>query len=312
MEAPALTINLLCGSGLKAVGIGFNSIRVGDSKVVLCGGMESMTQAEHSVFMRNGIRMGDAQLRDTMLFDGLTDAFNNVVMGITAEEVAKRFSVSREAQDEFALKSQQKVASAVAAGRFNEEIVPIPVGKKVVTTDEFPKPETTLESLKAQRTVFKTDGTVTPSNASGINDGAAALIIASAEIVAAKNLKPMVKIIGFAESGIEPLVMGIGPISAIRKLVAKVNWNINDVDLFEINEAFAAISIPILQELGIDANKVNVNGGSIALGHPIGSSGARVLVTLVHEMKKRGVKKGIASLCIGGGMGIAIAVENVL
>jgi len=312
IEVPAITINMLCGSGLKSVALGYNSIKAGSSKIVLAGGMESMTQAEHTIYMRSGIKLGDGTLKDTMLCDGLTDAFHNIHMGKTAEEVAAEYKIPREQQDEYALRSQQKTAKAMQNKLFDAELIGVldPKTKQLITVDEHPRSDTTLQTLAALRPVFvKENGTVTAGNASGINDGAAAVMLVSGEELQAKNLTSLAKIIGYAEAGINPKVMGIAPITAIRNLMKKINWTLDQVDLFEINEAFASQSIAIVKELNLDESKVNVTGGAIALGHPIGASGARVLVTLVYNMKRLGLKRGVVSLCVGGGMGIAMAIE---
>ncbi|XP_017783631.1 PREDICTED: acetyl-CoA acetyltransferase, cytosolic [Nicrophorus vespilloides] len=311
IEVPATTLNMLCGSGLKSVTLGYTSIKAGNSSVVLCAGMESMTQAEHSIYIRGGVKLGDCTLKDTMVLDGLTDSINQIHMGITAENVAKKYKISRAEQDAFALNSQIKAASAMEQGLFDDEIVPVQVGKDLIKLDEYPKPSTTIERLTKLNPVFLSDGTVTAGNASGINDGAAAVILANGFEVKSKNLKPLARIVGFAEMGNDPLLMGVAPIPTIKLLLKKVNWTKDDVELYEINEAFASQSVAIIKELDLDPKKVNVNGGAIALGHPIGASGTRVLVTLLYNLKHLGLKRGVAALCIGGGMGIAMAVEAV-
>lgn len=315
-EVPALGVNMVCGSGLRAVALAANNIRAGESEVVVAGGMENMSQARHCVAVRAGVKMGDVSMEDTMIKDGLTDAFHKYHMGITAENVAKKFSLSREEQDEFAAKSQQKTGAAIKEGAFKDEIVPVSVpgrkGPTIVSEDEYPKPDTTVESLAKLRPAFIRDasGTVTAGNASGINDGAAAVMLMSAEAAASRQLTPLAKIVSSAVAGLDPAVMGLGPVPAVRKALDKAGWTPDQVDLFELNEAFASQSLAVVRELGVSPEKVNVNGGSIALGHPIGASGCRVLVTLLHAMSKRDAKKGCVSLCIGGGMGIAMCVER--
>jgi len=316
-ETPAMGINMVCGSGLRAVALGAQAVALGDSRVVLAGGMESMSQSKHCVHMRPGVKFGDVGLEDTMLKDGLTDAFHKYHMGITAENVAKKYSLTREEQDEFAALSQQKAGVAVSSGAFKEEIVPVSVpGRKaatIVTDDEYPRPETTKESLAKLRPAFVKDGSgsVTAGNASGINDGAAVVMLMSADEAQKRNLTPLAKIVSTATAGVEPALMGTGPVPAVRAALSKACWTIEDVDLFELNEAFASQSLAVVKDLGAPTEKVNVNGGSIALGHPIGASGCRVLTTLLHAMKKRGARKGCVALCIGGGMGIAMCVEAV-
>lgn len=316
-ETPAMGVNMVCGSGLRAVTLGAQAIALGDSAVVIAGGMESMSQSKHCVHMRPGVKFGDVGLEDTMLKDGLTDAFHNYHMGITAENVAKKYSLSREEQDEFAALSQQKAGVALSSGVFKDEIVPVTVPNRkaaiIVSEDEFPRPDTTKESLAKLRPAFVKDGTgtVTAGNASGINDGAAVVMLMSAEEAQKRNLPPLAKISSYATAGVEPALMGTGPVPAVKSALAKANWSIDDVDLFELNEAFASQSLAVVKDLGAPPEKVNVNGGSIALGHPIGASGCRVLTTLLHAMKARGARKGCVALCIGGGMGIAMCVEAV-
>lgn len=316
IETPAMGVNMVCGSGLRAVALGSQAIALGDSDVVLAGGMESMSQSKHCVHIRPGVKFGDVGLEDSLLKDGLTDAFNKYHMGITAENVAKKYSLTREEQDEFAALSQQKAGVAISSGFFKDEIVPVTIpGRKaatIVTDDEFPRPETTKESLAKLRPAFVKDGsgTVTAGNASGINDGAAVVMLMSATESLKRNLTPLARIVSTATAGVEPALMGTGPIPAVRKALAKACWTVEDVDLFELNEAFASQSIAVVKDLGVPAEKVNVNGGSIALGHPIGASGCRVLVTLLHAMKRRGARKGCVALCIGGGMGIAMCVQT--
>jgi acetyl-CoA C-acetyltransferase len=314
-EKTAYGINQLCGSGLRTVALGYQAIKMGDAEIMVCGGQESMSQAPHAQYLRSGQRMGDLQLVDTMLKDGLMDAFHGYHMGNTAENVAEQWQITREEQDAFALASQTKAAAAQAAGKFKDEIVPVTIktrkGETVVDTDEHPKPETTMESLQKLRTAFQKDGgTVTAGNASGINDGAAALVLMSAENAAERGVTPLARIVSWATAGVDPSIMGTGPIPASRKALEKAGWTIEDLDLIEANEAFAAQACAVNKDLGWDADKVNVNGGAIAIGHPVGASGARVLVTLLHEMQKRDAKKGLATLCIGGGMGVALCVER--
>ena len=313
-ETPAITINQVCGSGLRAVAMGAQAIAGGDSSIVIAGGQENMSLSPHATYLRAGVKMGNASLVDTMIHDGLWDIYNNYHMGITAENVAKQFEISRTEQDEFSAKSQQKAEAAMNAGKFADEIVPFTVkgrkGDVIVDKDEFPRAGTTAESLAGLRPAFDKDGTVTAGNSSGINDGAAAVLLMSAVEAAKRGLHPLARIKAWAHAGLDPKVMGLGPIYATRKVLAKAGWSIGDLDLIEANEAFAAQAIAVNKELGWDTNTVNVNGGAIALGHPIGASGARVLVSLLHEMQKRDAKKGLATLCIGGGMGIALAVER--
>lgn len=315
-EIPSTSVNMLCGSGLKAVAMGYQAIKTGDSSVVVAGGQESMSRARHCAHLRAGKKFGDMMFVDSMLSDGLTDAFHNYHMGITAENVSKQWKISREEQDQFALKSQQKCAAARQSGYFQKEIVSVHIksrtGTDEIKEDEFPRPSTTLEGLQKLRPAFITDGsgTVTAGNASGINDGAAAVLLMSTENARKYGLVSLARIVSWAQAGVDPAIMGTGPISAVRKAVEKANWTLDSVDLFELNEAFAAQSVAVVRDLGIDVNKVNVNGGAIALGHPIGASGARVLVTLLYAMERTGAKRGVAALCIGGGMGIAMCVER--
>uniref|UniRef100_A0A3Q3WPA6 Uncharacterized protein n=1 Tax=Mola mola TaxID=94237 RepID=A0A3Q3WPA6_MOLML len=314
---PAWSCQMVCGSGLKAVWLGAQSILAGESTVVVAGGMESMSRTPHMLNMRTGVRMGDASLQDSMLADGLTDAFHGYHMGITAENVAKQWGVTREEQDKFAVQSQNKTEAAQKAGYFDREIVPVAVptkqGPVVVKVDEFPRHGSNVSGMSKLRPCFIKDGsgTVTPGNASGINDGAAATVLMSQSEADRRGLKPMARIVSSAQVGLDPAVMGTGPIPAIRKAVEKAGWQLSQVDLFEINEAFAAQSLAVVKELGLDVEKVNVSGGAISLGHPLGMSGCRVLVTLLHALERTGGHKGVASLCIGGGMGIAMCVERV-
>jgi acetyl-CoA C-acetyltransferase len=313
VEATAFGINQLCGSGLRAVALAAQQIATGDAAIVVAGGQESMTQAPHCANLRAGQKMGDLALVDTMIRDGLWDAFNGYHMGITAENVAQKFQITREQQDEFAAASQRKAGEAIAAGRFTDEIAPVTVkgrkGEVVVSADEYPKPDTTVEVLAKLRPAFQKDGTVTAGNASGINDGAAAVVVMSGAEAAKRGIAPMARIVSWATAGVDPAIMGTGPIPASRKALKKAGWSVADLDLIEANEAFAAQACAVNKALGLDPAKVNVNGGAIAIGHPIGASGARVLTTLLFEMKRRGAKKGLATLCIGGGMGVAMCVE---
>jgi acetyl-CoA C-acetyltransferase len=313
-DRTAYGINQLCGSGLRAVALGFQAIRNGDSEIVVAGGQESMSLAPHAMHLRNGVRMGDAQMLDTMLRDGLIDAFHGYHMGITAENVAERWQITREQQDALALASQNKAEAAQKAGRFADEIVPVKIttrkGEVIVSEDEYPKHGTTAEQLAKLRPAFSKTGGVTAGNASGINDGAAAVVLMSADQAAKRGVAPLARIVSWATVGVDPAIMGSGPIPASRAALAKAGWTPDDLDLIEANEAFAAQACAVNQELGWNPAKVNVNGGAIALGHPIGASGARVLVTLLHEMARRDAKKGIATLCIGGGMGIALCVAR--
>ncbi len=313
-EKTAFGINQLCGSGLRTVALGLQQIANGDANVIVAGGMESMSQAQHAAYLRSGVKMGELKLIDTMLKDGLTDAFHGYHMGNTAENVATRYQITREEQDRFAVASQNKTEAAKKSGRFKDEIVPFTVktrkGDIVVDTDEFIRDGVTYDALAKLRPAFSKEGTVTAGNASGINDGAAAMVLMTAAEAARRGLTPLARIASWATAGVDPAVMGTGPIPASRKALSKAGWNIQDLDLIEANEAFAAQAISVNKELGWDVAKVNVNGGAIAIGHPIGASGARVLVTLLHEMLKRDAKKGLATLCIGGGMGVALTVER--
>ncbi|MCG2585771.1 acetyl-CoA C-acetyltransferase [Massilia sp. TS11] len=312
---PAFVVSKVCGSGLKATHLAAQAIQCGDASIIIAGGQENMSASPHVLpNSRDGFRMGDAKLVDTMIVDGLWDVYNQYHMGITAENVAKKFDVTREEQDQFALASQAKAEAAQKAGKFKDEIIPVEIASKkgnvVVDTDEYPKHGSTYESLAGLRPAFSKDGTVTAGNASGINDGAAAVIMMSASKARELGLTPLAKVKAYASSGLEPSIMGMGPVSASRACLKKAGWTPADLDLMEINEAFAAQAIAVNKEMGWDTSKINVNGGAIALGHPIGASGARVLVTLLHEMIRRDAKKGLASLCIGGGMGVALAVER--
>jgi len=310
---PAFTVGKVCGSGLKAVALAYESILAGNSEIVIAGGQESMSKAMHASYIRAGIKAGDMKMIDMMMYDGLTDTFSGTAMGITAENIASKFDVNRQEQDEFSVNSHKKAADAQSSGRFDDEIVPVKIVSKkeemIISKDEFIKPQTTMETLAKLRPAFLENGTVTAGNSSGINDGAAVLLVASEEAVKKYNLVPIARITSYARAGVDPSIMGTGPIPATRMVAERSGWNLGDVDLFEINEAFAAQSAYVVRELGLDPLKVNVNGGAVALGHPIGASGARVTVTLLHEMMKRKALKGIASLCIGGGMGIAMGFE---
>lgn len=314
-EVPAMTVNMVCGSSLKAVMLGAQAIKSGDADIVIAGGQESMSSSPHVLNgSRNGLRMGDGKLIDSMIVDGLWDVYNDYHMGITAENVAKKYGITRQEQDEFACASQNKAEVAQKAGKFADEIVPYTIKNKkgdiVVDADEYPRHGTTLEMLAGLRPAFDKEGSVTAGNASGINDGAAMVMLMSASKAKALGLKPIATIKSYASTGIDPSVMGIGPISASKRCLEIAGWNVADLDLLEINEAFAAQAIAVNKDIGWDTAKVNVNGGAIAIGHPIGASGARVLVSLLHEMQRRDAKKGLTSLCIGGGMGVALAVER--
>ena len=315
VEVPAMTINMVCGSSLKAIMLGAQAIKSGDSNIVIAGGQENMSMSPHVLQgSRNGLRMGDGKLIDSMIVDGLWDVYNDYHMGITAENVAKKYGISRREQDEFACASQNKAEAAQNAGRFANEIVAYSIktkkGEIVVDADEYLRHGTTLELLASLRPAFDKDGTVTAGNASGINDGAAMVMLMSGEKARQLGLKPLATIRAYAATGIDPSVMGLGPISASQRCLQLAGWNADDVELMEINEAFAAQAIAVNREMGWDTARVNVNGGAVAIGHPIGASGARILVTLLHEMVRRDAKKGLASLCIGGGMGVALAVER--
>ena len=314
VEAPAWIVNQLCGSGLRAVALGYQQIMAGDASVVVAGGQESMSQAPHAAYLRAGQKMGGLELIDTMLKDGLIDAFHGYHMGVTAENVAREWQITREQQDKFAVASQNKAEAARKSGRFKDEITAVTIkerkGEKVIDTDEFIRDGVTYDGVSGLKPAFQKDGTVTAANASGINDGAAAVVLMSAKDADARGLKPLARIASWATVGVDPAVMGTGPIPASKLALKKAGWSIADLDLIEANEAFAAQACAVNKELGWDASKVNVNGGAIAIGHPIGASGARVLVTLLFEMQKRNAKKGLATLCIGGGMGVAMCVER--
>jgi acetyl-CoA C-acetyltransferase len=314
VESPAWGVNQLCGSGLRAVALGYQAILNGDSDIVVAGGQESMSQAPHCQHLRNGVKMGNFELVDTMIKDGLWDAFNGYHMGTTAENVAKKWQITRAQQDEFAVKSQNKAEAAMKAGKFKDEIAPVTIktrkGDTVVDTDEYPKAGVTLESIAKLRPAFDKEGSVTAANASGINDGAAVVVLMKASEAAKLGKTPLARIVSWAHAGVDPAIMGTGPIPASRAALEKAGWKAADLDLIEANEAFAAQACAVNKDMGWDTGKVNVNGGAIALGHPIGASGARVLTTLLYEMGKRNSKKGLATLCIGGGMGIAMCVER--
>ncbi len=313
-EKPAYVVNQVCGSGIRSVASAYQSIKSGDSKIVIAGGQENMSLAPHAIHLRDGKKLGDVELIDTMIKDGLWDAFNGYHMGVTAENVAEKFQITREEQDKFALRSQENALKAQKQNKFNKEIIDYKIKSKKAeinfNRDEHPREGINLEALSRLKPVFKKDGTVTAGNASGINDGAAAVILMSSEEVEKRNIEKLVSIKSWASCGVDPALMGTGPIPASKKALELAGWEVKDVDLFEINEAFAAQSLAVLKTLSIPEEKVNVNGGAIALGHPIGASGTRILVTLIHEMVKRDAKKGLATLCIGGGMGIAMCVEK--
>ncbi len=315
VEKPAMTINMICGSGLKSVQLAAQAIQCGDADIVIAGGTESMSRAPYLVpNARTGYKMGNGVLVDSMIYDALTDVFNQYHMGNTAENLADKYSITRAEQDEFSAQSQNKAEAAMKAGKFKEEIVPVVISSKkgdtIIDTDEFPRAGVTADALSKLRPAFKKEGSVTAGNASGINDGAAALVIMSAEKAKELGLTPMAKISGYASGGVDPSIMGIGPVSAVKRAMEKANLKVEDMDLVEANEAFAAQALAVSKELGFDMSKVNVNGGAVSLGHPVGASGARILTTLLYEMKRRDSKKGLATLCIGGGMGTAVIVER--
>jgi len=314
VESPAWGVNQLCGSGLRTVALGYQALLNGDSDIVVAGGQESMSMAPHAQYLRGGVKMGGVEFIDTMIKDGLWDAFNGYHMGNTAENVARQYQITRSQQDEFAVHSQQKAEAAQKAGKFKDEIVPVTIksrkGDIVVDTDEYPRHGATIEAMAKLKPAFEKDGTVTAGSASGINDGAAAVVLMTAKQAAKEGKKPIGRIVSWAHAGVDPKIMGTGPIPASRAALKKAGWNIADLDLIEANEAFAAQACAVNKDLGWDTSKVNVNGGAIAIGHPVGASGARVLVTLLHEMQKRDSKKGLATLCIGGGMGIAMCIAR--
>lgn len=313
-DATAMTVNQVCGSGLRTIALGMQAILSGDADIVVAGGQENMSLSQHVMHLREAVKFGDAQMRDTMIVDGLWDIFNDYHMGITAENIAEKYNISREQQDEFAASSQNKAEKAISDGKFNDEIVPVEIQKRketvVMDKDEFPRAGVTAEGLGKLRPAFKKDGTVTAANASGINDGAAAVVLMRGSEAKKRGLTPIATIKSWATRGVDPSVMGTGPIPASKAALEKAGWSVSDLDLVESNEAFAAQACCVLQETGFDPEKTNVNGGAIALGHPIGASGTRVLVTLLHEMVRRDAAKGLATLCIGGGMGIALCVER--
>ena len=314
VSKPAHIINQVCGSGLRSIVSGFQSIKLEENKIIVSGGQENMSRAPHSLFYRENKKLDESKLIDTMINDGLTDSFNHYHMGVTAENVAEKFEISRDEQDNFALNSQKKTQNATDKKKFEDEIIKLQINKEkenlIFDKDEHPRSNLIIDDLKKLKTVFKENGTVTPGNSSGLNDGAAATVLMTRKQAELKSIEPLVKVVSWASCGVEPSLMGLGPIPAVKEALNKADWNINDVDLFEINEAFAAQSIAVIKELKIPAEKVNVNGGAIALGHPIGASGTRILVTLIHEMIKQNKSKGCAALCIGGGMGIAMCVER--
>ena len=311
VSIPAYLVNQVCGSGLRSIISGFQTLKLDDAKYIICGGQENMSLAPHAIAYSDKKKLSEQQLTDTMIFDGLIDAFNNYHMGVTAENIADKYKISRQEQDEFALRSQVKAQISLEKNKFFDEIVKVNLGGVLLDKDEYPRKNLKIEDLKKLKTVFKENGTVTPGNASGINDGAAAVILTTLEEAKNKSLKPLVKIISWSSVGVEPSLMGLGPIDAVRIALKKANWSIDDVDLFEINEAFAAQTIAVIKDLNLDEKKVNVNGGAIAIGHPIGASGTRILVTLIHEMLRQNKSKGCATLCIGGGMGIAVCIEKL-
>ena len=314
VSKPAHIINQVCGSGLRSIVSGFQSIKLEENKIIVSGGQENMSRAPHSLLYRENKKLDEYKLVDTMINDGLTDSFNHYHMGVTAENVAEKFEISRDEQDSFALNSQKKAQDAIGQKKFKDEIIKLQINNNnknvIFDNDEHPRNNLIIDDLKKLKTVFKENGTVTPGNSSGINDGAAATVLMTRKQAELKSIEPLVKVVSWASCGVEPSLMGLGPIPAVKEALNKADWNINDVDLFEINEAFAAQSIAVVKELKIPAEKVNVNGGAIALGHPIGASGTRILVTLIHEMIKQNKSKGCAALCIGGGMGIAMCVER--
>tara|TARA_B100001559_G_scaffold80640_1_gene67039 strand:- start:96 stop:1283 length:1188 start_codon:yes stop_codon:yes gene_type:complete len=314
VSKPAHIINQVCGSGLRSIVSGFQSIKLEENKIIVSGGQENMSRAPHSLFYRENKKLDESKLIDTMINDGLTDSFNHYHMGVTAENVAEKFEISRDEQDSFALNSQKKAQDATDKKKFKDEIIKLQINNNkenvIFDNDEHPRNNLIIDDLKKLKTVFKENGTVTPGNSSGINDGAAATVLMTRKQAELKSIEPLVKVVSWASCGVEPSLMGLGPIPAVKEALNKADWNINDVDLFEINEAFAAQSIAVIKELKIPAEKVNVNGGAIALGHPIGASGTRILVTLIHEMIKQNKSKGCAALCIGGGMGITMCVER--
>jgi acetyl-CoA C-acetyltransferase len=310
-STPSHVVNQVCGSGLRSVISGFQTIKLDEARYIICGGQENMSISPHALLFRNDKKLLEDRLVDTMIYDGLMDAFNNYHMGVTAENVAAKFKISRDEQDDFALRSQKKTQLALEKKKFEDEIVKVDINGNHLDIDEYPKKDSKIEDLKKLKPVFKENGTVTSGNSSGINDGAAAVLLTSLEEAELKNLRTLARIVSWSSVGVEPSLMGLGPIDAVKLALKKANWTIDEVDLFEINEAFAAQSIAVIKELKIDELKVNVNGGAIALGHPIGASGTRILITLIHEMHRQSKTKGCATLCIGGGMGIAICIEKI-
>ena len=308
---PAYLINQVCGSGLRSVILGFQTIKLNEAKYIISGGQENMSIAPHTLFYRNENKLSEEKLTDTMMHDGLIDAFNKYHMGITAENIAEKFNISRKEQDSFALKSQDKTQLALKQNKFKDELISVNLDGSFLNSDEHPRKDLIIEDLEKLKSAFKENGTVTAGNASGVNDGAAAVLLTTFDEAQKRSLKPFVRIVSWSSVGVEPSLMGLGPIDAVKLALKKANWKIEDIDLFEINEAFAAQSIAVIKGLNIDENKVNVNGGAIALGHPIGASGTRILVTLIYEMLRQNKNKGCATLCIGGGMGIALCVEKI-
>ena len=312
-EKTATTINQVCGSGLSAISLGFNSLKLDDGNIIIAGGQESMSNAPYYINLKKDEEIDKKKLQNSMMVDGLIDSYNHYHMGVTAENIAEKYQITRADQDKFALNSQKKAINAIDTNKFKDEVIPIKInGKLILEKDEYPRKDTNIEKLSSLKTVFKDGGTVTAGNASGLNDGAAAVVIMNNQSAKKRNLKPLAKIVSWAQCGVDPSLMGTGPIPASKLALKKAGWNVKDLELIESNEAFAAQAIAVNKELGLNSEIVNVNGGAIALGHPIGASGARILVTLIHEMKKRKLQKGLATLCIGGGMGIAMCIESIL
>ena len=312
-EKTATTINQVCGSGLSAISLGFNSLKLDDGNIIIAGGQESMSNAPYYINLKKDEEIDKKKLQNSMMIDGLIDSYNHYHMGVTAENIAEKYQITRADQDKFALNSQKKAINAIDTNKFKDEVIPIKInGKLILEKDEYPRKDTNIEKLSSLKTVFKDGGTVTAGNASGLNDGAAAVVIMNNQSAKKRNLKPLAKIVSWAQCGVDPSLMGTGPIPASKLALKKAGWNVKDLELIESNEAFAAQAIAVNKELGLNSEIVNVNGGAIALGHPIGASGARILVTLIHEMKKRKLQKGLATLCIGGGMGIAMCIESIL
>ena len=312
-EKTATTINQVCGSGLSAISLGFNSLKLDDGNIIIAGGQESMSNAPYYINLKKDEEIDKKKLQNSMMVDGLIDSYNHYHMGVTAENIAEKYQITRADQDKFALNSQKKAINAIDTNKFKDEVIPIKInGKLILEKDEYPRKDTNIEKLSSLKTVFKDGGTVTAGNASGLNDGAAAVVIMNNQSAKKRNLKPLAKIVSWAQCGVDPSLMGTGPIPASKIALKKAGWNVKDLELIESNEAFAAQAIAVNKELGLNSEIVNVNGGAIALGHPIGASGARILVTLIHEMKKRKLQKGLATLCIGGGMGIAMCIESIL